>query len=33
MSPKPWFNPTCARAENEVVQAMQTAFQEAQSNG
>ena len=33
MSAKPWFNPAVSRAENEVKQAMQTAFEEAQARG
>lgn len=33
MAAKPWFNPTIARAETEVTQAMQKAFQEAQKHG
>ena len=33
MSAKPWFNPAVGRAENEVKQAMQNAFEEAQNRG
>ena len=33
MDPRPWFNNTVARAEAEVTQAMQRAFEEAQGNG
>ena len=33
MPAQPWFNPTVRRAEGEVTQAMQKAFEEAQGNG
>ena len=33
MSPQPWFNPTIARASDEVVEAMQKTFGEAQGHG
>ena len=33
MPAQPWFNPTVSRATDEVTQAMQKAFEEAQGNG
>ena len=33
MKAQPWFNPTVKRATGEVTQAMQKAFEEAQSHG
>ena len=33
MSPQPWFNPTIARASDEVIEAIQKTFEEAQGHG
>lgn len=33
MSPQPWFNPTIARASDEVIEAIQKTFGEAQGHG